>query len=155
MDINTYKKIVKFCSEECKRQRSGELSVSDMFNAWMWTMGTCRDAVEKNDVVSVAAILKIGQIVEPKVNLRGFRRCAVMIGGHIKKPQDFDRALEHLCSSAIVSDPVEFFRQFEMIHPFEDGNGRTGVILYNAMLNTLEDPQDPPDLRDPNFYRGA
>ena len=155
MDTNTYRKIVKFCSEECTRQRSGELSVSNMFDAWMWTLEMCDSLVEKNDIVSVKAILEIAQRVEPRVNLFGFRTCAVMIGGHIKKPQDFDRALERLCSSAIVSDPMEFFRQFEMIHPFADGNGRTGVILYNAMLGTLEHPQDPPDLKDPNFYRGA
>jgi fido (protein-threonine AMPylation protein) len=49
--------------------------------------------------------------------------------------------------------PIEFFREFELVHPFVDGNGRTGAILYNAMLNTMLTPTDPPDLGDPDFYK--
>lgn len=36
--------------------------------------------------------------------------------------------------------PDEFYVEFEKIHPFVDGNGRTGKILHNWLLGTLGDP---------------
>jgi fido (protein-threonine AMPylation protein) len=42
-----------------------------------------------------------------------------------------------------------FYFEFEQIHPFKDGNGRTGKILYNYLCGTLDDPIMPP-----NFWGG-
>ena len=39
----------------------------------------------------------------------------------------------------------EWIRQFLVIHPFVDGNGRTALVLYNWLLGTLDDPQKYPD----------
>lgn len=30
-----------------------------------------------------------------------------------------------------------FFHEFESLHPFEDGNGRTGRVLFQALLKQL------------------
>jgi hypothetical protein len=38
-----------------------------------------------------------------------------------------------------------FYFEYEEIHPFQDGNGRTGKILYNYLKGTLDNPQLPPN----------
>lgn len=38
-----------------------------------------------------------------------------------------------------------FYFEYEQIHPFSDGNGRTGKILYNYLLDSMDDPVLPPN----------
>ena len=40
--------------------------------------------------------------------------------------------------------PEEAYKEFQIIHPFEDGNGRVGKIIYNKLKNSLDNPTFPP-----------
>lgn len=87
-----------------------------------------------------------GMMVEPELNRFGFRNCGVMVGGR-RCPdwQEVPKLMVEWCRTWGGIGPVpavadEAYYQFELIHPFADGNGRTGKIIHNWLLERLNDP---------------
>lgn len=140
-------KIVQYAAEECKRQRSGELSVWWFYTAWEYAFRYRNKPIDKRRIV------ELGKLVEPSVNREGMRNMDVRVGDDKKVHwksihNELDTLLEELPSI----DPAKFYRRYEDIHPFADGNGRTGTLLYNWMLKSLGTPIHPPDWDDPVGY---
>jgi len=110
-----------------------------MYDAWLtayhYYNSHPRDATRLDELL----IHELGGIVEPEIG--GFyRQTPVLIRG---------RALAdaHLIPSAIANlvrseglTPDEWYKEFEEIHPFKDGNGRVGLILFHYLRGTLHDP---------------
>jgi hypothetical protein len=140
--------IVKFCAEECERQHSGELSVFRLYGAWRYMQAYDARPLD------IGLILRLGRMVEPVQNQEGFRTCTVSVAGKIRKVTDFYRQIPMLCNALSCGDlsPEEFYKEYEIIHPFVDGNGRTGVLLLNWLNKTLESPREAPDVFDPGFF---
>jgi hypothetical protein len=132
-----------WAAEECERQRSGEVSVAWMIDAWVYAHRRRSRPLNLRDVLSLAAI------AEPRHNLDGVRTVDVHVGSDVKMPHDqVDGALHKLVSAYPFTDlelAGEWYRQYEEVHPFRDGNGRTGSILYNHLRRTLDTPERPPD----------
>lgn len=125
---------VEFCATECTHQRSGEMSVWWMYRAWLVT----RQHINKD------MILALGALVEPEKNAGGFRRTPVTIN-HVAIPaENIDRQIANLVNADL--SPLAFYTEFEQIHPFVDGNGRVGALLYNLLAGTIDDPVLPPDV---------
>ena len=165
MNILAYSQlnVIKYCARECKRQHSGEESVYDMVNAWNYTQ------IWWDTPLIPSMIARIGRLVEPQDNRNGFRKIPVYVGnislGYIEKapwervPEllkllledyydpDLDWMNERMPPSHELSKTREdqFYFDFENIHPFVDGNGRVGKILYNYLCGTLENPILPPN----------
>ena len=54
------------------------------------------------------------------------------------------RQVNMLIENASAFTPTEFYWAFEQIHPWDDGNGRVGSLLFNVLNNTICDPIHPP-----------
>lgn len=114
-----------------------EQSLKDSYKAWKYIIE--KDTLTVKDVLTVHEILMTNQPIEKKYK-GDFRDVPVYIGYSKKslpKPvidslvQDL---LVRMNSNNNPSDAVLHHIQFENIHPFIDGNGRTGRILLNWEL---------------------
>lgn len=139
-------RVVQWAAQECAWQQSGEVSVWRMVDAWLYAHRRQLRPVTLRDV------LTLGRLVEPQVNRAGIRKVGVRVGWDVKlEPERVPAALSALLeaqpSLGTIGSPVErWFREYEDVHPFRDGNGRTGSILLNWLRGSLPRPIYPPNL---------
>lgn len=149
--------IAGFIQDEVVRQghdprvrSDGGLRVEWMTSAWNYALRTA----QHQSAPSLQDVLNMGALVEPFENKAGFRTSNIYIRGELAgtKPIDIPRAMLRLFEGVGDVEPVtgknspkgmtadEFYLEYEHIHPFGDGNGRTGKIVWNWLMGTLDDP---------------
>lgn len=133
---------IKFCCEEVARQysynlREGYFALPGMLKAW--------DEVSRNIIhecpIYETLILHWAEMVEPIHNKDGYRKVGVCVGSSIPPPPNevplrMARFIEQLPNMT----PEEAYLAFEEIHPFRDGNGRVGKIIFFYLRNEMDKP---------------
>jgi len=149
MFTQMHNRVIWACGVECKLQGSGEESVHCMVEAW-------DAAYQMIGPPERAGILLLGFLVEPLKNRGGFRQCGVRVGSWIAPPWHVvPRMIDELVRDVNVIDHNAWFKAYEEIHPFVDGNGRTGLILYNWLNGSLTWPVWPTNwFNDPRRTKG-
>ena len=158
--------IIRYCTDECIRQQSGMASVYNMINAWDW-------AAKQSQEIDVDFIDHLGRLVEPGKNIGGIRTTPISIGYEVREadrlPERLNTLIEAYYDGRLNPEPIArearinkswkiyskyskaniaediFYLEYEQIHPFNDGNGRTGKILYNYLRDSMDDPKMPPN----------
>lgn len=87
-------------------------------------------SLTRGDIVKTQKIVTLRQ-TDLQPNWRGyFRKIDVYIGGHAAlAPDKIEEAMARWLDSYLDMDPIKAHVLFEKIHPFVDGNGRTGRLL--------------------------
>ena len=136
--------VIEYCAEEVHRQNHNLLTLDGiqrvgwMLNAWTY-------ALEKSHKPTLDDAIALGRLIEPSKNTDGVRTCGVRVGSHRFPPAErVPQLLRDLWEGRDLMPPLEFYKNFELIHPFIDGNGRTGKILFNWLNESLLDPIFPP-----------
>lgn len=137
--------VIEYCTEEVKRQghdimqMEGIQRVGYMLRAWEAALAASHRKPEMEDAI------ELGKMIEPEQNRKGIRVSHVIIGeDHPPRYEFIPGMLHSLFTQRDSLTPLEFYKAFEHIHPFLDGNGRTGKVLLNWLNGTLLDPIFPP-----------
>lgn len=148
MDVDDFiKREVTNQGHDIDNPDDGGIRVVWMQSAWKLAQG---HSLHPTDICPTSETIEtLGRKVEQVVNRNGFRGVLVGVGGRIcPAPADVDALMGFYAQHVLRSDipAIEAYRVFQLIHPFRDGNGRVGKIIYNWLLGKLDDPEMPPDL---------
>lgn len=135
--------ITKFCIQECERQNDLTTeAVAGMVEAYCSAV-----MLDTFDIkLELRFLLEMATMIKPQNTW--FRQTPVTFanGQQGARWDAIPRLIDAWFEALDKFTPEEAYYEFEKIHPFEDGNGRVGAIIYNWLNGTLSDPIVPPNM---------
>lgn len=111
---------------------------SDSLFRMPWTVGTVRDV--HRILMRGVGQTEPGEIRTVDVSVSDSSGSEYFIAcPHDRVEDELERLIDWMNNSPLdeFATATAFFHEFESIHPFEDGNGRTGRVLFQAILREL------------------
>lgn len=104
-----------------------------------WVLGLLPSA--DNKIYRTSLVLIHELIFADKSFAGEFRTCNVIVGIH-RPPEKEDveylmAKLEESYTVKDIDDLIEWYKDFETIHPFQDGNGRVGGVIVASYSHKL------------------
>jgi hypothetical protein len=135
-------RLARWCLEEVIVQRDDIIHVPDLYRAFTYALAA-KEQLDQPEVIK-----RIGAKVKPGMNSRGWRNYPVFMGYGVEGApwQEIPRLMVELGEALKEGrlTPTEWFIAFEEIHPFGDGNGRTGAVVANILEGRHARPGDEP-----------
>lgn len=142
-------KVVRWAANEAEHQNSGALSVVWLIDGWYFLWPNRAEYWNEVGGPTIKEIQILGSLVEPRTNVvDSFRTTNVLVGERFSKTtpwREIPRQMELLVAAWPDLESDVWYEEFEKIHPFADGNGRVGSLLWNAHRGSLENLEVPPD----------
>lgn len=144
--VNDTRKTIRIsdaCKVECDRQHVGEVEHARLIEAYNLIL---TPKWQNKTFLTVNDILALSTIIEPQ-KANTLRRTPVTFanGSTGLSPDLIPRALESLLAFQTEMPLDTFVKEFLVIHPFVDGNGRTAFVLYNDLAGNGDKPKALPD----------
>ncbi len=131
-------KEIEFLKESNAIEREySEEALEDSKDAWSF-------AIRHSHMINIEFIRGVHRQIMKSLNPKiagSIRKCPIYVGNRINyreclKPELIEEELRLLCNPGLhptISEKLikDWHIRFEKIHPFEDGNGRTGRIIMN------------------------
>lgn len=141
--------IYDWCYAECERQHATTPEdISNMMRAYGFATGIA----EMDRPIQMWEIIGLGMLVDPIANPGGRFRSGPAVflnGGGSVTAHLIEETLQELLEyhTDVPFLPGDFYKELMYIHPFKDGNGRVGALVYNILNGTLDNPVTPPEYR--------
>lgn len=141
--------LIHFCAVEVDRQEDAPRRVADML--WAWNI-VARDikhgrshSMTIREMMTPEYVQYIALRTQPDRGV--YRAGPVVIRNRSVGPKhtEIPRLMAIVFSKETLNalTPTQVYIEFEKIHPFSDGNGRVGLIIFNALNGTIATPMRP------------
>jgi Fic family protein len=140
------------------------IETTNHFVAFDYLLDTLQESLSSGIIKEFHRILKSGtaDALKPWFVVGNWKKLPNEVGGaKTTKPENVGTAIKQLNEwylnreNATIRDVVEFHYRFEMIHPFQDGNGRVGrLILFRECLKNNIVPFIIDETHKQFYYRG-
>nr|SFZ88197.1 Oligopeptide ABC transporter, periplasmic oligopeptide-binding protein OppA (TC 3.A.1.5.1) [Loigolactobacillus rennini] len=143
------------------------LATVNHFQVFNYLLDTVEQPLTPEYTIKLHQILKKGtkQEYNPRFNYAGFKQLPNQIGTfnvtNTASPKETPGKVASLFkqwekeTAANLANFAKFHRDFELIHPFSDGNGRVGrLLLFKELCRRNQTPLIIEDINKPYYLRG-